>query len=107
MYELVRNDQQPQVQATITRQDDGSVVAFNGGSAKLKFRAKGATTLLFTLNALDTGQNFQDGIALFSFSGTQLDLAEGYYEGEIEILYATGKTESVFKVLDFYIRDDF
>lgn len=106
-YQLVQSDQAPQVKATLTRQDDGSVVNFAGGSCALKFRAKGATTTLFTLAAADVGDNFQDGIAVFSFSGTQLSLAEGYYEGEIEITYSSGTIETVYQVLDFYLREDF
>jgi hypothetical protein len=106
-YNLVQGDQAPQVQATLTRQDDGSVVNFAGGSCALKFRAKGSTTTLFTLAAADISTNFELGIAVFSFSGTQLTLDEGYYEGEIEVTYSSGAIESVFDVLNFYLRADF
>jgi len=107
IYQLVQSDQAPQVQAVLTRQDDSSVIDFSGGSCALKFRAKGTTTILFTLAAADVGGNFAAGIAVFSFSGTQLDLSEGYYEGEIEITYDGGTVETVFQVLDFYVRADF
>jgi|TARA_R110000744_G_scaffold152542_1_gene266654 hypothetical protein len=106
-YQLVKNDQAPQVQATLKREDDGSIIDFSGGSCALKFRAKGTKIILFTLAAADIGDNFQDGIATFSFSGTQLAIDEGYYEGEIEVTYSSGSVETVFKVLDFYLRDDF
>jgi len=107
IYQLVQGDQAPQVQATLKRGDDDSVIDFSSGSCALKFRAKGTTTTLFTLAAADLGSNFASGIAVFSFSGTQLDLDEGYYEGEIEITYSSGTIETVFEVLDFYIRADF
>ena len=106
-YQLVQGDQAPQIQAVLKRQDDNSIIDFSGGSCALKFRAKGSTTTLFTLSAADVGDNFQDGIAVFSFSGTQLAIDEGYYEGEIEITYTSGSIETVFKVLDFYVRADF
>lgn len=106
-YQLVQSDQSPQIQAVLKRADDDSIINFSGGSCALKFRAKGATTTLFTLAAADVGDNFQDGIAVFSFSGTQLSLAEGYYEGEIEITYSSGTIETVYQVLDFYLREDF
>jgi len=106
-YQLVQGDQAPQIKATLKRQDDDSVIDFSGGSCALKFRAKGTTTTLFTLAAADVGDNFQDGIAIFSFSGTQLDIDEGYYEGEIEVTYSSGTKETVYKVLDFYVRADF
>ena len=106
-YQLVQGDQAPQIQATLTRDDTGAVIDFSGGSCALKFRAKGSTTTLFTLAAADLGANFENGIALFSFSCTQLDVDEGYYEGEIEITYNNGKIETIYKVLDFYVRADF
>jgi hypothetical protein len=106
-YQLVQGDQAPQIRAVLKRQDDNSIIDFSGGSCALKFRAKGSTTTLFTLSAADVGDNFQDGIAVFSFSGTQLAIDEGYYEGEIEITYTSGSIETVFKVLDFYVRADF
>ena len=107
IYQLVQGDQAPQIQAKLTRDDTGVAIDFSGGSCALKFRAKGTTTTLFTLAAADIGGNFADGIAVFSFSGTQLVLDEGYYEGEIEITYDSGTVETIFQVLDFYIRADF
>ena len=106
-YQLVKGDQAPQIQAVLKRQDDNSIIDFSGVSCALKFRAKGSTSTLFTLAAADVGDNFEDGIAVFSFSGTQLAINQGYYEGEIEITYSSGSVETVFKVLDFYVRDDF
>tara|TARA_R110002049_G_scaffold179307_1_gene346295 strand:+ start:394 stop:720 length:327 start_codon:yes stop_codon:yes gene_type:complete len=106
-YQLVQGDQAPQVQAILTRDDTGAVIDFSGGSCALKFRAKGTTTTLFTLAAADVGDSFEDGKAIFSFSGTQLNIDEGYYEGEIQITYASGTIETVFKALDFYVRADF
>ena len=106
-YQLVQGDQAPQIQATLTRDDTGAVIDFSGGSCALKFRAKGTTTTLFTLAAADIGDNFLEGKAIFSFSGTQLNLDEGYYEGELEVTYSSGAVETVFAVLDFYLRADF
>ena len=106
-YQLVQGDQAPQIQAVLKRQDDNSIIDFSGGSCALKFRVKGATATLFTLAAADVGDNFQDGIAIFSFSGTQLNVDEGYYEGEIEVTYSSGSVETVYQILDFYVRADF
>ena len=107
IYQLVKSDQAPQIKATLKREDDDAAVDFENGSCALKFRKKGTTAVLFTLAASDVGDNFKDGIAIFSFSGTQLAIAEGYYEGEISITYSSGTIETVFKILDFYLRDDF
>lgn len=106
-YKLVKGDQAPQIQAVLTRDDDGSVIDFSGGSCALKFRKKGTSVTLFTLAASDVGDKFSKGEAIFSFSGTQLDIDAGYYEGEIEITYSNGEIETVFAILDFYLRADF
>jgi hypothetical protein len=51
--------------------------------------------------------DLDDGIALFNFSGAQLDIDEGYYTGEIEVVFASGKRETVFDELDFFLRADY
>ena len=107
IYTLVKNDTAPQIKATITREDDGSVVDFENGTCKLKFRKKDTTTVLFTLLGADVGDNFKDGIAIFSFAGTQLNVDAGFYQGEIEVTYASGVVETLYEILEFYVRDDF
>lgn len=107
-YTLVQGDSAPQIKATITRFDTGAAVDFSGGSARMRFRKKGATALIATLNAADIGTNFADGIAVFSFSDTDLvNLSAGYYEGEIEITYSTGLKETIFEVQNYQLRGDF
>jgi len=107
IYQLVKSDQAPQIRAALKREDDNSAVNFENGSCALKFRKKGSTTVLFTLAASDVGDNFKEGVAVFSFSGTQLAIAEGYYEGEISITYSSGSVETIFEILSFNLRDDF
>lgn len=107
IYTLVKNDTAPQIKATITREDDGSLVDFENGTCKLKFRKKDTNTILFTLLAADVGDNFKEGAAIFSFSGTQLNIDAGYYQGEIEVTYVSGVVETLYEILDFYVRDDF
>lgn len=105
-YELVSGDTAPQIQATITRDDTGAVVNLTGATVRMYFRKKGTTTTLFTLVS-STG-SFSSGIATFAFGANDLaTIAQGYYEGEIEITYADASKETIFKILDFYIRSDF
>ena len=105
-YELVSGDTAPQIQATITRDDTGAVVNLTGATVRMYFRKKGTTTTLFTLVS-STG-SFSSGIATFAFATNDLaTIAEGYYEGEIEITYADASKETIFKILNFYIRSDF
>ena len=108
IFQLVKNDTAPQVQATITKSYDGSVVDLTGATVRLKFRKKGSTSTLFTLtgfNVPDT--NFANGIVLFLFGSSNLDIASGYYEGEVEITYDNGLVDTVYEVLDFKLRADF
>tara|TARA_R110000787_G_scaffold27949_1_gene76696 strand:- start:818 stop:1144 length:327 start_codon:yes stop_codon:yes gene_type:complete len=107
IYQLVKSDQAPQIRAALKREDNDAAVDFENGSCALKFRKKGTTTVLFTLNASDVGDNFKDGIAIFSFSGTQLAIDEGYYEGEISVTYSSSTVETLYKVLNFQVRGDF
>jgi len=104
IYQLVKGDQAPQIQAVLTRDDDGSVINFSGGSCALKFRAKDTTTVLFTLAGAG---DFSAGTVVFSFTGSQLNIAEGYYQGEIEITHPNGNVETIFQILEFYLRADF
>ena len=48
IYTLVKKDTAPQIKATLTREDDGTVIDFENGSCALKFRKKGSTAVLFT-----------------------------------------------------------
>ncbi len=48
-----------------------------------------------------------DGICIFIFASGQLDIDAGYYEGEIEVVSNSGTRETVYEVIDFYVREDF
>ena len=105
-YQLVKDDTAPQIKATLTREDTGSAIDLTGATIRMYFRAKGGSSILFTLTAPVTS-DYSSGIVLFSFSSGNLNIDEGYYEGEIEITYSNGTVETVYKVLDFYVRGDF
>lgn len=107
MYPLVKNDTAPQIKATITRDDTGNVVDMTGATVRLKFRKRATTTVLFTLTANTDVNNLSNGIAIFTFGAGNLDVDEGYYEGEIEITYSNSTVETIYEVLDFHVRGDF
>jgi hypothetical protein len=106
-YLLVQNDTAPAIQANLTRSHDGSVIDCSDATVSLKFRAKGTTTTLFTLTAIDNQSDLENGIAIFYFADGNLDLDEGYYEGEIEIAFLNRTVETVYETLEFYLRADF
>tara|TARA_B110000908_G_scaffold116698_1_gene136760 strand:- start:3078 stop:3407 length:330 start_codon:yes stop_codon:yes gene_type:complete len=107
IYNLVKDDTAPQVRSAITRSDTGAAVDLTGATVRMYFRSKGSTTILFTLTASDVGDNFSTGVAVFNFSLGNLDQSEGFYEGEIEITHADSTVETIYDVLDFYLRSDF
>jgi hypothetical protein len=107
VHYLVKDDTATTIQATLTRSHDGSVINCGDATVRLKFREKGKTNTLFTLTSLDAGDDLQVGVAKFRFGGTNLDVSEGYYEGEIEITFQDGTVETVYETLDFYVRADF
>ena len=105
---LVQGDTGPQIFISVTREDTGAAINVSGGSALLKVRKKGTTSLSFTLTAADVGQNLADGKLFFSLDGNQLaTITAGDYEGELQLTLSTGIVETVFEKIDIVIREDF
>lgn len=104
MLYLVEGNIGTQVQATITSENDGSVVDLSGATVVMKFRAVGSNTILFTLTAISTTSS---GTAVFQFGSGDLDLDEGRYEAEIEATFENGRVETVYEKVEFYLRADF
>lgn len=109
VYPLVQGDTAPQIEATITREDDGSAVDLTAmAQGRMRFRAKGTKTVLFTMNGFNPFGTKAAGKVYFGFGGTDLaTLAAGFYEAEIEIEYTYGKKETCFEVINFQLREDF
>ena len=107
MKYLVQGDIGTQVKATITREDDGSVVDLSEATTVLKFRPKGSTSLTATLTSSATTSQKTDGIAIFAFTEASLDVDEGKYQGEIQVTFDDGTIETVYEIEDFYVRADF
>jgi hypothetical protein len=101
---LVQGDTGPQIKAAISR--DGTAEDLTGATAVLRFRKKKTTTVLFTLTSVSTNDQLAAGDLYFTFSSGQLDLDEGYYEGEIEIVNS-GVRETIYELVEFFLREDF
>lgn len=107
-YKLVQGDTAPQVKVTLTRSDTGSVIDLTGASTcQLHFRKKNTDTVLFSLSNQSGDIDKASGIAIFVFTGSQLDIAAGNYEGEVEVVFTSGVRETVYETLDFVLRADF
>jgi hypothetical protein len=108
MIYLVKDDNGSQVECIITRDNTGDPVDLTGATARLKFRKKRTTNILFTLtNITDQQVDLEAGQAVFVFSAQNLDLEAGLYEGEVEVTFANSNIETVYEVIDFQVRDDF
>tara|TARA_R100000231_G_scaffold104750_1_gene77659 strand:+ start:14764 stop:14988 length:225 start_codon:yes stop_codon:yes gene_type:complete len=73
----------------------------------MHFRKKNSDTILFSLSNASGSSDQGNGIAIFAFSGTQLDVTPGDYEGEVEVVFNTGTRETVYETIDFVLRADF
>jgi hypothetical protein len=108
MIYLVKDDNGSQLECRITREDTDAAVDLTGATARLKFRKKRTTTILFTLTNITIAPvDLPNGQALFQFSGANLDLAAGLYEGEVEVTFSNSNIETIYEIIDFQVRDDF
>ena len=104
---LVKGDTGASLKTTITREDTGSTVDLSSATTVLKFKKRGATSVSSTLTAGSSGSNLANGIAIFSFTGSTLNVDAGNYVGEISSTFGDGSIESVYETLDFFVRDEF
>tara|TARA_R110000796_G_scaffold132777_3_gene248195 strand:+ start:1441 stop:1773 length:333 start_codon:yes stop_codon:yes gene_type:complete len=105
---LVKNDNGPQIKATITRSDTGAAVDLGNATPKLKFKKKNTAAVLSTIDSSTTDEADKEaGICQFSFTSSELDIVSGDYVGEIEINFSNGTIETIFEELEFTVREDF
>jgi hypothetical protein len=120
---LVQGDTRPQLKFVITDENTSEAQDLTGATPRLKFRAVGAQTILFTrVGVLLAGFELENGqisyaapyntpgaggrIA-FDFGVGDLNIAAGAYEGEIEITFSDSTIQTVFRVQKFTLREDF
>jgi hypothetical protein len=103
---LVSGDTRPSIEVTLTREDTGSVIDLSSATVQLKFRKKGASSVLVTKTSIASSSDAQAGKAIFAWSPGDLNVSPGPYEGEVSFT-SGGNTETVIELLDFNLRDDF
>ena len=104
---LVKNDIGSQIKATLTRDDDDSVIDLTDAVVALKVSIYGKKTLVFTVTAdAGTSEQREDGIVIFTFSEANLSQNAGRYQAEIEIRYTSGAIETVYELVNITLRDD-
>jgi len=104
---LVRGDTGPQVQLTLFDAQSGNAFNLTGGSVTLHFRAVGSTTLLFSRALTIPSGTASSGVAIIVWASGDLNQAAGDYEGEVEVVFASGVRQTVYDTLQFRIRDQF
>jgi hypothetical protein len=104
---LVRGDTGPQVQLTLFDAQSGNPFDLTGATVTLHFRAVGSTTLLFSRALTVPVGTATSGIAIIIWASGDLNQAAGDYEGEIEMVFASGVRQTVYDTLQFRIRDQF
>lgn len=103
---LVRNDTGPQLRFTLTDSLTGAATDLTGATVTLHLRAVDTTTVLLSRNATIPAPT-TSGVAVIAWQTTDLDIAAGEYEGEVEIVLASTLRETIFDLLQFTVREDF
>lgn len=104
---LVKGDTGPALVCTIVDSVSGVVIDLTGATVNLQFRAVGSSTLQATVPGVITdGPN---GIVTFypSSTPTMLQGDAGDYEGEIQINFPSGQTQTLYDLLKFKVREEF
>lgn len=105
-FMLVQDDTATQVKATVYR-DRNTVADLTGATVRLYFRKKRTKELIGTLLNRSNAEQKAKGEAIFLFEVEHLDGEKGMYEGEVEVTYLDGGIETVYNIIDFYLREDF
>ena len=106
-FKYVQGDTGPQIKLDLTEEDSGSPVDLTGATVTLHFRAAGEDTVLFSREFFVNPQTASNGEAVLQWAETDLQVEAGAYEGEVEVVRATGLRETLFDKLKFKIREHF
>ncbi len=117
---LVAGDDKPEINLTLKDRntaaagfildpDDSTtwaIIDISDPTINVKFRALGTTVILDTMTCVKVAP-YTDGICYMPWNLDTLDVTAGLYEGEIELVYTSGRIQTLFDKLKFKIRDDF
>jgi len=106
-FNYVQGDTGPQIRLTLTDDDTGTATNLTGASVTLHFRAAGDASVLFSRTLVVNAGTASQGIAILQWVAGDLNQDAGVYEGEVEIVKASGLRETLYETLRFRIREDF
>lgn len=104
---LVQGDTRPALVCKITDDTTGAAINITGATPRLKFRAAGALDLTATVPGSVTNGASGECVFYPASAPEMLQGEPGDYEGEIEISFSDGQTQTVYDLLKFKIREDF
>lgn len=104
---LVQGDTGPQIKLTLTNQVTGAPIDLTSATVTLHFRAVGSDTVIFSRPAYINPDADTTGICYLEWETGDLDVEEGDYEGEIEVIKGDGQRETIYELLKFKVRKDF
>lgn len=107
VIKLVQNDTRPSLVVNFIDKSSGEVINITGCIIRMKFRQVGETTLTATLTGSVLDGNTGLGVFHWSSSPGVLSGEAGMYEGELEIFFPDGTSQSAFDVLKFKMREEF
>jgi len=106
-FNYVQGDTGPQIKVTLVDEETNTATNLTGGSVTLHFRAVGETTVLFSRALYVNPDTADTGVAIVQWQTNDLNQEAGTYEGELEIVKASGLRETLYDTLRFRIREDF
>ena len=106
-FNYVQGDTGPQIKVTLVDEETNTATNLTGGSVTLHFRAVGETTVLFSRALYVNPDTADTGVAIVQWQTNDLNQEAGTYEGELEIVKASGLRETLYETLRFRIREDF
>lgn len=106
-FKYVQGDTGPQLKLSFTEDDTGDATNLTGATVKLHFRATGEDTVIFSRALTISASDALLGVGIVAWLATDLEQAAGSYEGEVEVVRASGVRETLYDVIKFKIREDF
>jgi hypothetical protein len=106
-FNYVQGDTGPQIKVTLVDEDTNLATDLTGATATLHFRGAGESTVLFSRDLFIQSDTATQGIAILQWQANDLNQEAGTYEGELEVVRASGLRETLYETLRFRIREDF
>jgi hypothetical protein len=105
-YNYVQGDTGPQLRLSFTDEDTGTATDLVGATATIRLRAKGDSRTVCTRPLVINPDTADTGVAIVAWQDGDLQLPPGTYEGEVEVIRASGVRETLFDVFIFNIRSE-